>query len=279
MLCSLVGASAVGCASAVAPRAPREPTPGAPHLTVVTYNVHQGRSGDASTLAAVGSADAEIVCLQEVNHAWERVLEQRYAAQYPVMLFAPEEEYGGLAILSKYPIEDRGVLHYGRDFHPAWYVIADTPAGRVQVMHVHLRSVFDGDADAVSNFIGTSFDHLAELRSFMKRTEPGLPMLVIGDFNESPKGDAVKWLEARGFRNALPIYRPGQFTWKGSSVTAMVEMTIDHVMFDGNFEPLSSWVDRSGGSDHLPVLASLELVGRPSGSAARAAHAAARAEA
>ena len=250
------------------PLTPRDPTPGVPHLTVMTYNVHQDGSSDARTVSAIGAADADVVCLQEVNEAWRRVIQERYAAQYPVMLIAPTEDYGGLAILSKYPLEDRGIRKYGTDFHPSWSVIADTPGGRVQVLHVHLRAMLDGDSNAVSNFIDMSKDHVGEIQLLVKELAPELPTLVVGDFNESPKGDAVRWLEDRGFRNALPLYRPGQFTWQGRSVAAMLDMTIDHVMFNGNFEPLSSWVDRSGGSDHLPVLASLELV-QPAESPAR----------
>jgi endonuclease/exonuclease/phosphatase family metal-dependent hydrolase len=245
-----------------APLQPREPTPGVPHLTVMTYNVHQDRWNDASTVAAIGAAGADIVCLQEISAAWARVIKERYAAQYPVMLFAPAEDHGGLAILSKYPLEDRGVLLYGAGFHPGWNVTADTPGGRVQVVHVHLRPRFEGDSDPLSNFFTTESDHVAELELFLSKTDPQLPTLVLGDFNESPKGDAVRRLESRGFRNALPLYRPGQFTWQGKSVAALFDMCIDHVMFDGSFEPLSSWVDGSGGSDHLPVLASLELLPR-----------------
>jgi len=259
VLCYLA-VSAVGCITTM-PLEPREPTPGVPHFTVMTYNVHRDRSNDERTIAAVGTADADIVCLQEITEAWAHILKQRYAARYPVMLFATKENAGGLAIFSKFPLEDRGVIPFSNDWHPAWYVVANTPAGRMQIMHVHLRSKFNGNADPVSNFFDTSSDHLAELEFFMKSTVPGIPTLVLGDFNESPKGDAVRWLEARGFRNALPLYRPGQFTWKGTSVASMLDMTIDHVMFDGTFEPLKSWVDSSGGSDHLPVLASLEVVG------------------
>lgn len=229
----------------------------------MTYNVHQERSNDASTVDTIARLDADIVCLQEVNGAWMHVLKTRLATQYPAMLFAPEEEYGGLALLSKYPLEDRGVLHFGTDFHPASLAIADTPGGRVQVMQVHLRALLDGDSDPVSNLIDTSYDHKAELVSFMRSTDPALPTLVAGDFNESPKGDAVRWLEGLGYRNALPLFKPGQFTWQGRSVAALLDMAIDHIMFDRSFEPLSSWVERSGGSDHLPVLASLELATRP----------------
>jgi endonuclease/exonuclease/phosphatase family metal-dependent hydrolase len=261
VLCSvvlLVMACAIGCSTATTIE-PRAPTPGAPRVTVMTYNVHQDRWNDASTVAAVGAADADIVCLQEVSKAWRRVLEERYASQYPFMRFATREDYGGLAILSKYPVEDGGVLTFGTDFHPAWYGIADTPSGRVQIMHVHLRAMFDGDSNAIANLFGKSRDHLAELVAFMSKTAPGISTLVIGDFNESPKGKAVRWLESRGFRNALPIYQPGQVTWKGKAFAAMFNETVDHVMFDGSFKALWSWVDRSGGSDHLPVLASLEL--------------------
>ena len=241
------------------PLAPRGPTPGVPHLTVMTYNISQDGWNDATTVTAIGASDADIVGLQEVSAAWVPVIKQRYAAQYAFMLFSPREDYGGLAFLSKYPLEDRGVLPYGVDYHPSWFVMADTPGGRVQVMQVHLRSFTDGDSNALSNVIDMESDHVAELEHFMSKTDPQIPTLVLGDFNENPKGQAVRRLESRGFRNALPLYRPGQYTWQARSVAGLLDSCIDHIMFDDSFEPLSAWTDRSGGSDHLPVLASLEL--------------------
>jgi hypothetical protein len=38
-----------------------------------------------------------------------------------------------------------------------------------------------------------------------------------------------------------------------------MEMTIDHVLFDRSFIPLNSWVENIGHSDHLPVLAHVEV--------------------
>jgi endonuclease/exonuclease/phosphatase (EEP) superfamily protein YafD len=260
VLGSIVSASAVGCVAA-APLQPREPTPGVPHFSVMTYNVHKDRWRNENTLAAISNADADIVCLQETTAAWARVLTERFAARYPTMLFATREDAGGLAIFSKWPVEDRGVMPFSHDWHPGWYVIAETPGGRVQLLQVHLRAKFEGNSDPLSNFLDTGHDHRAELDFFMKGMDPGMPTLVVGDFNESPNGHAVRSLEARGFRNALPLYRPGQVTWKGKSVAAMLDMTIDHIMFDHFFEPLSAWVDSSGGSDHLPVIANVEMPG------------------
>jgi endonuclease/exonuclease/phosphatase (EEP) superfamily protein YafD len=255
-----LAATLQGCTGAV-PLEAREPTPGAEHFTVMTYNVHRDRSDDASTLETVGAIGADIVCLQEITGAWVSALAARYADAYPYMLFAPKENAGGLAILSRFPVEDRGVLPVPGDWHPGWNVVVDTPAGRVQLLHVHLRSMFNGNSDWVSNYLNTHQDHIYEMELFWKTIVPELPTLVVGDFNESPRGEAVRWLEQRGFRNALPLFRPGQFTWRGRSVASGFDMTIDHIMFDDTFEPLRAWVEIRGRSDHYPVIAHLEVPG------------------
>ncbi len=251
--------------AATAPLSPREPTAGVPSFTVMTYNVHKDRWNDASTVAAVGAPGADIVCLQEITRAWEGAIRAKYAAQYPHMIFAPKENAGGLAILSRYPLENRGIVPVPGDLHPGWIVVADAPGGRIQIIHVHLRSLFNGDSNWVSNYFNTDRDHLAEIRLFLGNAEQAkpeaegpLPTIVLGDFNEGVSGETVKHLEEQGFRNALPLFRPGQFTWHAKSVGGMLDMTIDHVMFDDAFEPLSAWVDRRGKSDHLPVLARFE---------------------
>lgn len=239
--------------------APREPTPGVPHLTVMTFNVHRDEAADAGTVSAIGEPDADIVCLQEITPAWERAVRARYATQYPYMVIAPQTDAGGLAVLSRFPLEDHGILRFQADWHPAMRVVAQTPAGRVQLVHVHLRSMFEGRSNPLASFVKRSGDHVSEIRTYMEKAEPGIPTVVAGDFNENHTGKAVRWLEARGFQNALRLYRPRQHTWRGRTITRPVKMTIDHVLFDESFEPLDAWVARRGASDHYPVLAHLEV--------------------
>ena len=250
--------SVSGCVDATG-RPPREPTPGVPHFTVMTFNVHRDRWKDESTVAAVGARDADIVCLQETTSEWTRVIEERYRAQYAHMLFAPKENAGGLAILSRFPLVDRGVMPVPGDWHPAWHVLAQTPGGPVQILNVHLRSMFEGDASVLSNYLATGNDHVYELSLFMEGALAGVPTIIAGDFNESPSGKGVRWPEARGFENALPMFKPDAATWQGGSVAKALTMTIDHVMFDRSFEALDAWVDGSGRSDHRPVVAWLEM--------------------
>ncbi len=247
----------LGACTAPEPVAPRGPTPGSVHFTVMTFNIHRDRVDDPSTVAAIGASNVDIVCLQEVTSAWAEVLKARYAAQYPYMLMAPKENAGGLAILSHFPLEDRGVIPVPGDLHPGWVVHVETPAGRVQLVAVHLRSLFNGTRDWISNYFATGSDHIAETRLFMDHATPEMPTIVAGDFNESPDGKAVKLLEGRGFTNVLPMFKPGQYTWYGKALG--LDMTIDHVMIDGTFDALNAWVERRGRSDHLPVVVHLEV--------------------
>jgi endonuclease/exonuclease/phosphatase family metal-dependent hydrolase len=253
VLASLV----LGACTAPPPASPRPPTPGSTHFTVMTYNIHRDKSGDTRTVEAIGASDADVVCLQEVTAAWAETLRRRYAQQYPHMLMAPKENAGGLAVLSRHPLEDHGVVPLPGDLHPGWVVHVTLPDVRVQLIHVHLRSLFNGTRDWVSNYFATGSDHVSATRLFLERASPDLPTIVAGDFNESPDGDAVRLLEDRGFSNVLPMFKPGQFTWYGKSIG--LDMTIDHVMIDRSFVPLDGWVERRGSSDHLPVVAHIEL--------------------
>lgn len=252
---SILGAAC----TAPPPLTPREPAEGTSSYVVMTYNVHRDRANDASTLEAIGASNADIICLQEPTHAWERVIRARYAEAYPHMLFHPADDAGGLAILSRFPLEDDGVINVEDEWHPAWHAIVHTPAGKLQVMNVHLRAAFDGKSNPVSSYAQTGRDHVTQMTSYMSETHEAMPTIVLGDFNESPRGDTLRMLEARGFRNALRLFHPGQFTWRVRSLADSLDMAIDHILFDDAFEPLNAWVERLGNSDHFPVVAHLEL--------------------
>jgi len=245
---------------------PREPTPGERTLTVMSFNVHLDRWSDSATVEAIGAGEADVVCLQEVSHAWARVLAARYGHRYPHMLVEPGGS-SGLAVLSRFPLEDRGLLEGEEGWHPAWDVHVQGPFGTLQVIQVHLRPVLTGRGDPVSSWAGMDEDHLAQMRAYARAVDRGVPTLVVGDFNEGPRGAAVRWLERSGFGNALHAFRPGQPTWRAPSVGGQLEASVDHILFDADLRPLDAWVLRRGRSDHLPVIARFERA-RPDHSSA-----------
>lgn len=249
----------VACAAPLEPRRPD----GKPHLTVATFNVYFPAWRDEATVRAVGATNADVVLLQEVDPGWEDVLRERYASRYAHLLFQTRGGSRGLAVLSRYPVEDGGiVVAPARGFHFAWILHLDTPMGRVQALNLHLRSALRGSGSALENYFSMGSDHGEEVRSFVAHLS-GEPTIVVGDFNEGPDGPSLAWLERRGFRNALPLFHPGQPTWRGRSVAAQFQMSIDHVLFDGTFEPLDAYVVQEGNSDHFPVVAWLTSASRP----------------
>jgi endonuclease/exonuclease/phosphatase family metal-dependent hydrolase len=132
-----------------------------------------------------------------------------------------------------------------------------TPAGDVQVLNVHLRSVFTRKG---KSFVGAYFsvgsDHVQELRAHLAQCQP-MPTLIVGDLNENAGGPATRWLKARGFVDALPRHRREQHTWR--TLGGSIRLGLDHILFDGAFESLDAWVVQSGNSDHLPVVARLSM--------------------
>ena len=85
----------------------RAPTPGKPHLKVMTYNVNYGLAGDSETAGAMADGWADLIFLQETTAAWEVVLRRRLLEAYPHMAFRHCCGAGGLAVLSRYPFEDK----------------------------------------------------------------------------------------------------------------------------------------------------------------------------
>jgi endonuclease/exonuclease/phosphatase family metal-dependent hydrolase len=224
----------------------------------MSYNIELGAAGESETFDAIRTVDADIVCLQEVTPTAEVVLRADYAEQYPYQLFKSKGGAGGLAALSRFPLVDLGLRAAPQGWHPSWHLEVASPSGPVQLLNVHLRSLFSGDSNPVTSFFRTDSDHLDQIELFAEECEADVPTIALGDFNEDVDGKAIQFLEERGFYNLLPAFRPGQPTWGIRSVANQLGATIDHILVNDHFVPLDAWVRRLGRSDHLPVMAHLE---------------------
>jgi endonuclease/exonuclease/phosphatase family metal-dependent hydrolase len=253
-----------GCAAS--PLAARAPAPGRDHYVVKSNNVECGKHTDATIIDAIGAGDPDIVFLQETTTQYEAVLRKRYSRRFPYQVYqhnAPNGGAAGLAVLSRFPVIDRGHHPAPHGWHPAWHVDVETPSGPIQILHVHLRAKLSGRGNDVLALLLVGDDHLKEIEHFTRWTVPDLPTLVIGDFNEEANGAAVRWLEARGYRNALPLFRPDEHTWRHPFLAWELRQTLDHILFDRAFEPLDARVIDAGRSDHLPVVAHLQVARDP----------------
>jgi endonuclease/exonuclease/phosphatase (EEP) superfamily protein YafD len=246
-----------GCSAAAESRAPEPETSQAPTIRVMTYNVNYGIAGDDETVAAIRRGEADVVLLQETNEAWEQALRRELADRWPHMAFRHCCTAGGLAVLSRWPFEDGGVLAAKAGWFPAWRVMVDAPVGRLQLLNVHLRPQIE-NGSVITGYIVTPPIRVKEIVGFYPELEPGFPTIVAGDFNESPGGGAVQFLEERGFQDALPQTGSSQSTWRWPTSFGEMRLQLDHVVYR-RLDLVHGEVIDGGRSDHLPVLAVFAL--------------------
>jgi endonuclease/exonuclease/phosphatase family metal-dependent hydrolase len=252
-----IAALSIGCGPR--PLSPRDPDAGAHHFLFQSYNILDDGNGDPSTLEVIGRSNADIIAIQEMTPDWETAIEGRYAQRYPYRMFKIGGA-AGMGIMSRFPVRDGGWHAGPNGWHPAWHFLVDTPGGTIDVLNVHLRNATSDNGGTVASYFATPEDHLYEIKYFTEaRPEPAMPTIIAGDFNEGPDGAAVTYLEQAGYSNVLPLFHPGQPTWRYHSVGNQFTQELDHVLFDSAFVPLDAWVVNAGASDHLAVVAHLEF--------------------
>lgn len=239
---------------------------------MAAYNVNYGIAGDEETLAAIGATNADVIFLEETNSEWERAIRKAHSRTWPHQTYLHAAAAGGMAVLSKRPIEVREELPNENGWFTALRVITRTPVGPLQALVVHLHPPVSEDGDWVKGYLSTGPTRRAELQSWLPSLERGMATIVVGDFNEGTSGEAMKWLEAQGLRTVLPEFKPRAKTWQWPVGPLMLSAQLDHVAYDVHLEPLDARVIKAGRSDHFPVIAEFVLAsprvvrpGAPSG--------------
>ena len=259
---ALIGAAAavsVACHGRFAPSSAPTTSPSL-GLSILTYNVEFNHGTPAATIDAIADANADIICLQESNQDWEGAIRSRFLSDFTEMRFQPPppNDPGGLAVLSKFPIESVTKLAPGeRGWFPACLAIVATPAGRVQILNVHLRPLISDGGSRVKGFLTVESMHRAEIESLQRQLDPNLPTLIVGDFNEGNDGKATQWLAALGFTDVLPHFDRDTPTWHGSVYGVKTSYRDDHVMVTKGLTCTDARVLQRGASDHYPVRATV----------------------
>lgn len=231
-------------------------------LRVMTYNVNFGLVGNSATTRAMTEQNPDVVFLQETNPAWERRIRRRLSRRFPHMGFHHCCRAGGLAVLSKYPIEQSEVLDPPTGWFPAWRVVVRAPIGPVQVLNVHLHPPVTDSGSWLIGYFTTGPHRLRELKHYLSRLKSGLPTVILGDFNE-PRGPALDLLWARGMRDALAEHAPGKATWRWQTAFGRVTQVLDHVFYGPRLATVGAKVLDAGRSDHLPVIVRLVRASPP----------------
>ena len=239
-------------------------------LTVMTFNVLEHNEHPERVVAALRASGADLIGLQELNHAVARAIQRDLHHLYPYQVLAPHTaSSAGMGLISRYPLQP--ILDHlaGTWFGPPQIVSLDLRGVRVIVLNVH----------QVSNTLKRrALEREARQREVTARAivayvraHPG-PLVVTGDFNVGDRSTPYRivtqvlgdsWREAGwGFGHTFPgAMSPGSSrpTIYGVPVPMWL-VRIDYVFHSREWTVqwarIGPW---DGVSDHRPVLVRLAL--------------------
>jgi endonuclease/exonuclease/phosphatase family metal-dependent hydrolase len=237
------------------------PTPpgNGPRFSVLSYNVNVGGPAPEAAVRAIADADADVVCLQESNAAWEEAVRAGVGARYAHVHFHDNPAAGGIALLSKWPVRSVRFVQTEAGWFPACVATVDTPAGPVQFVGVHLRPPVSDRGSFVGGYFTTPPVRRAEVEELLvaadAMNDTGAARIILGDFNEGDGGSSLRLLRKRGYLDALKRFDPYASTWRWQAGPLPLRGRLDHVLYDPSLRCHDARVLRRGGSDHFPVVA------------------------
>src|SRR5215217_9631678 len=239
-------------------------TPAKKTLRVMTYNIHVGvgmdKKLDLQRIAEViDQQRPDLVGLQEVDRNVRRTEGKDEIAELAAMTnmdfaFAPNLDYQGgkygVAILSRLPI--RNTVH--RMFENK------REAERRGMLEIEIE--LDGKT---INFVTTHLDYQFEdgrlfeteqLLKFLEGTKGSL--IVVADLNDTPDGSAYKLMRTRFDDAWITSHAKGDgFSYPADKPVKR----IDHIFYrtKAGVRAKKAWVVETLASDHLPVVATIEI--------------------
>lgn len=266
---------------------PTEAEPGAPTLTVMTWNILHGDdlekpdSQDSRTLSTILRLQPDVVCLQEIFGFSPKVLRHfSQATMDSLRQIYPYELPGSSAdsqVLSKYPLRE---VYFGSINHYslARTFIVRTPTREIAMANVHLPSFLLDDKEktllnvrnankeekeeigmSVVRKMENTFPFRAEMAEKVINGFDGLamPTIIVGDFNDVPASWTYRLFLKDGFQDA---YTATNFFPCYTFYPNHLFFHLDQIFYRGGVRPLSVEKINIRTSDHQPLIATFQIL-------------------
>lgn len=255
---------------------------------LMTYNVHlfnfYTELSRNEILKYLSESDADVLCLQEFgystneksNHLKEKEIFAELKKKYPyyhIDVARIKNGSYGVAILSRYPILNKGKVEYISQYNSSLYADVEIKGKIIRIYNCHLESnkLTENDKNLVKNFgkemstekMNEVVSHLSKKLSdayvLRERQADRIacevpvsphPVIVCGDFNDVPVSYAYSKIKGDDLNDAFVDAGFGYcYTFREN----MFWFRIDHVLYDKTMEVLSYKVGDLKASDHYPV--------------------------
>ncbi|MFI5767394.1 endonuclease/exonuclease/phosphatase family protein [Streptomyces sp. NPDC051658] len=215
-------------------------------LTVATHNVNADNPDPKGTAQKVADSGADVIALEELPSGKVATYEAALADRYPY-----HSVQGTVGLWSKYPMSGTKPVDIKMGWTRAMRSTVTTPKGEVAVYVAHLPSV---RVKLHAGFTANQRDDSADALGEAIADERLGKVILLGDLNGTMNDRALNGVTAQ-MRSTQGAAGDGfGFSWPASFPMAR----IDQILVKG-VEPMSSWTLAATDSDHLPIVARVEL--------------------
>ncbi len=206
-------------------------------MKIATWNVNSINVRMPQLLAWLATAQPDIVCLQEIKTVDDGFPALELKAAGYEAVFMGEKSYNGVAILSKYTIEDvRKNFPDDKDDSPKRMIAATVKGIRI------VNTYIPNGTEIGSDKFKFKLDWLMRLRRFFDETcEAANDVLLCGDFNVAPTELDV-W-DPVGYAGKLHFSRPERAAIEYVRQWGFVDL---FRKINGNVQEFSWWDYRAG---------------------------------
>ena len=245
-------------------------------ISVLTWNTarmdYVHKPADNKVLQFLMAQDADVICLQEADvYKDDKYLtladvKQTLGCKYPYSyldfsIYDKRHQFGTM-VWAKYPLINKQSIHYvtrGNLSNRCDMVVGkDT----IRIFNNHLESY---------SFTSEDFEDMDRMEAKWKRAIPlrneqarvvraeieasPYPVIVVGDFNSVALSYAY-WHISRGLHDAWNAVHP--WSWGATYEYRGIGLRIDYILCSDPLVPVACSVHAFHGSDHKPVVATLE---------------------
>ena len=215
-------------------------------VRVLQANVNKNNISPDRLVAELQNEQPDIITLNEVNPRFVQALNDVIAPAYPFRVLAPREDYQGMAVYSKVPIDTTATTTFGFATPPVIRVTFAEPRFTLYAIHA-LSPIIPGwaiERDSFFDFFGKNLTH----------DDGGL--VVTGDFNLTMFSPVMKRFMAMSQLNDSRVGFGVVPSWLPNTLLAL---PIDQILYRGNIVVTDMKVLPAIGSDHRPVMATMYI--------------------
>lgn len=235
-------------------------------LTVMTFNLANGLARPRELIDALRTSNADIIGLQELDETQAAAIREHLPGDYPHMRLHPLG-IPGKGLLSRFPILSSDLLHF-LPARPDLRATIELPGVNLRVVIAH-----PPPPKLDRNGIGPTPATRRQIIGLLQIVNDGGPCILMGDFNLPDRHPVYRLIANAGLTDAFRAAGRGsgatlpkritRFAYRGNplgNVPLPVFMRVDYIWLTPHLEAREAWVGEHAGSDHLPVLAKLEIV-------------------